>query len=234
MDAAIVVDRRFRGPPASGNGGYTCGLVAALVGEPAEVTLRRPPPLDTPLRVERDGALVGVYDGEELVAEGVPREPDLDVPDSVTLEEAARASTAYPGFEQHAFRTCFVCGPDRPPGDGMRVFAGPVPGRPVVAAPWIPPSEPIDEAGRVHRALVWAALDCPGAIAVGFPERGETVLGRLTARVDAVPPAGEPCVVVAWPLGGERRKLYAGTAVFSADGALLARARATWIAPTDP
>jgi hypothetical protein len=47
----IVIDRRFRGPPESGNGGYTCGLVAGRVDGPAEVTLRLPPPLEEPLTV---------------------------------------------------------------------------------------------------------------------------------------------------------------------------------------
>jgi hypothetical protein len=92
-----------------------------------------------------------------------------------------------------------------------------------VAAPWTP---------RESRAeLVWAALDCPGAFAVGLPGRGEVVLGRLAARIDRVPEAGEACVVVGWPLGEDGRKLYAGTALFTAGGELLARAHATWIAP---
>ena len=38
-------------------------------------------------------------------------------------------------------------------------------------------------------------------------------------------------MVVGWPLGEDGRKLYAGTALFTADGELLARARATWIRP---
>ena len=47
---AMIVPGRFNGPPDSGNGGYTCGLVAGLLGEVAEVTLRLPPPLDRELR----------------------------------------------------------------------------------------------------------------------------------------------------------------------------------------
>jgi hypothetical protein len=46
---AITVPHRFRGPSDSGNGGYSCGVIAAHAGNPAEVTLRRPPPLDTPM-----------------------------------------------------------------------------------------------------------------------------------------------------------------------------------------
>src|SRR5918996_2619259 len=46
----VMIPARFNGPPATANGGYTCGLVARLLGVDAEVTLRRPPPLDRPLR----------------------------------------------------------------------------------------------------------------------------------------------------------------------------------------
>ena len=53
----------------------------------------------------------------------------------------------------------------------------------------------------------------------------------MTARLDRVPEAGEECVVASWPLGEDGRKLYAGTALFSAAGELLAIARQTWIAP---
>jgi hypothetical protein len=53
----------------------------------------------------------------------------------------------------------------------------------------------------------------------------------MTARVDRMPAAGERCVVASWPLGEEGRKLYAGTALFAADGELLALARQTWIVP---
>ena len=42
MTAAIVVERRFRGPAASGNGGYTCGLIAEVVGIPLTARLTRP------------------------------------------------------------------------------------------------------------------------------------------------------------------------------------------------
>jgi hypothetical protein len=220
----VVIDPRFNGPPDSGNGGYTCGLVAELVRGGAEVTLRRPPPLGRALAVERDGDAVRLLDREDVVAEGVPADVDLDVPVPVSLEEAERAAARYPGFERHAFPTCLVCGPARAEGDGLRIFAGPVDGRPVFAAPWRVPAE-------VDRRLVWASLDCPGAIAVGFPERGETVLGRLAARVDAVPHVGSRCVVVAWPLGEDGRKLYAGTALFTEAGDPLALARATWIVP---
>jgi hypothetical protein len=53
----------------------------------------------------------------------------------------------------------------------------------------------------------------------------------MTARVDRLPEDGERCVVVAWPLGEDGRKLFAATALYGADGRPLAVARQTWIAP---
>jgi hypothetical protein len=220
---SLTIPARYNGPAGSANGGYTCGLVAALLDGPAEVTLRAPPPLERPLRVERSDGGVAVYDGETLVAEAVRADVDVDPPAPVSRADAERAVERYDGFREHAFPTCFVCGPDRAEGDGLRIFAGAVDGREAVAAPWTPHES--------RPELVWAALDCPGAFAVGMPGRGEVVLGRLAARIDRVPAAGEACVVVGWPLGEDGRKLYAGTALFTAGGELLARARATWIEP---
>ena len=76
--------------------------------------------------------------------------------------------------------------------------------------------------------MVWAAIDCSGAYAVGGPGRGEVVLGRMAAEIHRLPEEGEQCVVVAWPLGEDGRKLYAGTA-------LLGGGRASrWRSPARP
>ena len=37
---SITIDKRFRGPPNSGNGGYVCGLIADHIDGSAEITLR--------------------------------------------------------------------------------------------------------------------------------------------------------------------------------------------------
>ena len=79
--------------------------------------------------------------------------------------------------------------------------------------------------------IVWAAIDCPGAYAVGAQGRGEVVLGRMTAHVLRVPEVGDRCVVAAWPLREDGRKLFAGTALFAEDGELLALGEQTWIEP---
>jgi hypothetical protein len=221
----ITIDTRFTGPDGSANGGYSCGRVAAFVGADAvEVTLRLPPPLETPLAVEREDERVVVLDGDAVVAEAVPATVDVQPP-AVSRAEAFEATARYTGFDEHEFPNCFVCGPARKPGDGLRVFAGPVrPG--IVAAPW--------DAREVAPEIVWAAIDCPGAFAAGYPNRGTVVLGRMAARIDRLPADGEECVVVGWDLGADGRKLYAGTALLGADGRPCAVARQTWIEPLKP
>jgi uncharacterized protein YhfF len=213
----LVVAQRYRGPDVSGNGGYTCGLVAtALVGGDAEVTLRVPPPLDTPLRI--DG--LSIHDGEVLVAEAAPATVELDLPEPVPYEEAVALQA--PFDPAHPFRHCFVCGPE---GEGFRVRPGAA-GRGRVVAPL-----QLDES---RRELVWAALDCPGAFAVNPDfERGVTVLGRLAAHIEELPAPGEELVVVGWPLGEPQgRRFFAGTALFRGKTPL-AWAQATWIAVPD-
>ena len=217
----ITIERRYRGPIDSGNGGYTSGRLAAFVDGPAEVTLRLPPPLDRALTVVREDGLVRLLDGEALVAEARPGAPELEPPDPASLAEAERAAAAHAHFSGENFAECFSCGIR--PEDGLCIHVGPVAGTDLHAAPWT--------AREVSPGVVWAAIDCPGAWAVGGPGRGEIVLGRMTAEIVRLPEEGETCIVVSWPLGEDGRKLYAGTALFAAGGELLAVARQTWIQP---
>lgn len=218
----MIVPGRYNGPPGSANGGYACGLVAGLLGGVAEVTLRLPPPLDRELEVVRVDGRVEVRDGETVVAEGEAAELDLDVPAPVSVEAAEEASTHYEGFVHHAYNTCFVCGPARE--DGLRVYAGPVEGRPgLLAAPWTP--------REVGPELVWAALDCPSGWAVDDFQREDVLLGRMAAKIDRLPTPGEPHVVLGWRVGEDGRKRYAGSALLTAGGEVLARARSTWLVP---
>jgi hypothetical protein len=220
----LTIPYRYRGPLTSANGGYAAGRLAALVGAPeVEVTLRLPPPLERPLAVRRDGDTVTLLDGEDVVAEARPGRVEAEPTETVSVDEAAAAAARHVRIGSDRFRECFSCG-IRAEHDGLEIYAGPVPGRePLHAAPWVA-REPSFE-------VVWAAIDCPGAYAVGAEGRGETVLGRIAARVDRVPAEGESCVVLAWPLEEDGRKLFAGTALTTADGELLAIARQTWIVP---
>jgi hypothetical protein len=224
----VRIPARFNGPPRSANGGYTCGLLAGLLGGEAEVTLRVPPPLERELRVVQASGRAELLDGETLVAEGERAAVEVDVPTTVSLAEAEDASTRYAGFAHHAYPTCFTCGPERE--DGLGIYAGAVAGREgVVAAPWTPAEEPAPE-------VVWAALDCPSGWAVDDFQREGVLLGRMAARVDRLPAAGEPHVVVGWRMGEVGRKRYAGSALLTTAGEVLARSRSTWIVPseTDP
>ena len=219
----LTIPARFNGPPGSANGGYACGLAACLVGGgEAEVTLQSPPPLDRPLAIRRDGDSALISDGETPVMELEPTRVGVDVPAPVSFEEACEASKDYSGFRAHAYATCFVCGPER--SDGLGIFPGPVAGRELVAAPWTPPPDVSDE-------LVWAALDCPSGWAIDQFAREGVLLGRLAARIDERPTPDEPHVVLGWPLGADGRKRFAGSAIVSADGRPIARARSTWLVP---
>jgi hypothetical protein len=221
----VIIPRRYNGPPDSANGGYTCGLVAGLLGGTAEVTLRRPPPLERELEValELDGTEVELRDGDAVVAEGRVVEWELEVPEPVSLAEAEEASRCYAGLEEHAYATCFTCGPART--DGLGIFAGPVAGRPgVVAAPWTPGED-------VSPEIVWAALDCPSGWAVDDFQREGVLLGRMAAHLLRMPAAGDAHVVLGWRVGEDGRKRYAGSALLTAAGEPVASARSTWIVP---
>lgn len=227
----ITIDRRFNGPPESAHGGYLCGLIAPLLGGAVEVTLRRPPPLDTPLEVVRADGVITLREGDSLIAEAAAASVEIEPPLPVTFAEAEAASRNYEGFRQHNFQTCFVCGPRRPAGDGLRIFPNWVESRDVVAAPWVPEPSLAGEDGAVRPEFVWAALDCPGAWAF-LAEAGDgrpIVLGRFAAEIVAPVVAGERYVVTGWRLGVDGRKMYAGTALHTADGEPRAVARATWI-----
>jgi hypothetical protein len=239
----FVVPSRFCGPPESGNGGWVSGHVAALLqpgpDESVTVRLRTPPPLDRELQVVRgevDGRrTLVVDDGAHPVAEattGSALEPD-GIPAPVSFADATVAGEGYEGLAEHPFPTCFSCGTAREPGDGLRLQPGRVAGGDgEYAAAWVP-------AADVDLETVWAALDCPGGWASGIAGR-PMVLGTMTAQVASLPTPGEEHVVMAWQRGDEgrgtagrtapSRKYLSGTALYAADGRLLAQAEATWIA----
>jgi len=230
----IRIDRRFRGPPESGNGGYVCGRVARFIDRPTVVRLRIPPPLETDLQVHHADDGIEVYDGETVVAEARPTTVDLDPPAPPSFEEAEEAARSYRGFEHHTFPTCFVCGPERNQGDGLRIFAGPVKGRELVAAPWTPNESVGDGTGRVAPEFLWAALDCPGAYSFTAPDGGALVLGELAVEIRGDVSVGERCIVIGRELGSEGRKHWTVTALFGESGDCRAVGRGIWFEVTQP
>lgn len=232
MKETVTINGRFHGPPGSGNGGYSCGLVARLFDGPAAVRLRIPPPLDTPMDVRRTEVGVEVFHHDELVVSGKPTNVDIDIPEPPDFAGAQAASRRYRGFQSHFYPGCFVCGPEREHGDGLRIFAGPVEpsGGPegMVAAAWIPDSSLTDSSGYVASEFLWSVLDCPGAYAFPEPVENVLLLGKLAVDIRGSVSAGHECVVIAWEISHEGRKHYTGTALFGESGALLAVGYATW------
>jgi hypothetical protein len=227
----ISIAARFCGPPTSGNGGYVAGMLANHAERPVRVRLRKPPPLTAPMVVRRqvEGRLELRRDGE-LIAEAEPFDFTLEVPRPPAYIEALDASRAYPGFRQHPFPSCFVCGPQRARCDGLRIFPGRLPGREVVAAPWIADDSLCAADGKVCSEFMWAALDCPGYFAAAADGR-VMLLGQIAVHVDRRVHAAESCVVLGWGISSEGRKHIVGTALFDDDGEPCARALATWIEP---
>jgi len=232
MQETIEIAGRFCGPPDSGNGGYVAGLLAARADRrgPVRVRLCRPPPLDTALQVRR--TTTGITElawADETIATAAPAELPSVTSRWTSFEVAQSLSRSYPGFRRHPFPGCFVCGPDRAPGDGLRIFPGPWHSGHVVAA-WIPDATLGSGDGTVLPEHVWAALDCPGYFAVAADGR-PMLLGEITARLSRAVRIGESCVVVGWRIASAGRKHQVGTAIYGEDRRLCGTAVALWIEP---
>jgi len=236
----LYFGRRFCGPPGVANGGFACGSIAALHDGAAEVTLRRPLPLVRLLAARPDdhGAVL-VLDGDTLLAESRPAAPvELAVP-AVSLDEAGAVAGQSRYYADPVFPACFACGMGRRPGDGLRIFPGPVAGRALWAAPWTPDPSVASADGSVRPEVVWAALDCPGGLAAaeasGLAQEDTAILlGRMTASLAGLPLAGDQCRVVAWPGGRDGRKLIAGSALIGPGDEVLAAALAVWVTVPRP
>jgi hypothetical protein len=236
MTDSLVIAPRFRGPAGSGNGGYVCGRIAAYTDGPVTVTLRRPPPLATPMSVERDDdSSLRVHHGRTLIAEAAssPDSPALEMPGPVSMPEAQAVAGSARYYADPPYPDCFACGMSRGPGDGLRIFPGPLAGRPLWAAPWTPDPSVTDADGSVRPEVVWAALDCPSGIAAaeaaGLARDTTILLGRMTASLTVPPAAGDQCRLIAWPAGRAGRKLTAGSALLGPGGTVLAAARTVWL-----
>jgi hypothetical protein len=226
-DEPVLIARRFNGPPTSGHGGYSAGCAGVLVDGPAaQVTLRRPPPLETPLAVRRDGRAVALLDGDAVVAEAEPAELELDGPPPVTPAAAAVASTRFSWAHDHPFPTCFGCGPERDPADALCLYTGPADAE-RFAVPWTPPGWTGSE--HVDPLFAWAALDCPSSAPVHGTISAPVVLGRFTVALERPIAVGEPHVIQAWMERSEGRRRHTAVAIYDAAGERRAAARAVWV-----
>lgn len=249
---SLTIPHRFRGPPASGNGGYVAGAIAEQfpslpAREPdaaVQVTLRAPIPLDTVMALccSEENHLTLSLDGR-LIAEAEPARLDLAVPAPPAFADALAAQPHSPALQPGLnslipdgtgfHPVCACCGADVPAGEGLRVFAAPVPGFHGAAAAWHAHPAFGDEHGLLPERLVWTALDCPGQFAWLATGIRTGMLGRMTARLLRPLPADADYVVIGWPIEVERRKHFAGTAIFDAAGNLCALSQQTWIGRMD-
>jgi hypothetical protein len=231
----ILIDPAFEGPPASAHGGYACGILAPFLAADPEITLRRPVPLGTPLRVAESNGGLTLHDQNDLVAEGTVTELEDRAPQPPTFAEALAATASFPGLRSHPYPRCLGCGTGRADAVALRIFPGPLAERELVAAVWYPGSDATAN-GLIKPEFAWAALDCPGgwaAIRFGRIDR-PAVLGRMAARLVPRIEAHSAHIVVGWLEGVSGRKLAAGSALYTRDGVLQGFSRQTWITLADP
>ncbi len=233
---SVIIDSRFCGPKSSANGGYTAGLFAKVVGGAAEVTLKAPPPLDTPIKLRKtqDGAWQAVC-GETVIATVRPGAVEIDPPPLPDGEAIAAARERYVKDVEvtSMLPYCFVCGVKREPGDGLRIFCGPAAEGPVNADFWTPAQDLAGKDGLVRAQFLWAALDCPSFFAL---RTGTSLglLGRLTVDIKRRPAPGERLIAASWRTGREGRKHFSASALYDQKRDMIAAANAVWIELNDP
>jgi hypothetical protein len=227
LPPTIRIDQRFCGPPDSANGGYASGRLARYIAGSALVRLEVPPPLGAEMQVKEAGTGFELMHGATVVARARPAVMSLDIPAPPTFAEAEAAAKACRGLRSHPFPTCFVCGPERAAGDGLRIFPGPLRSG-VVASPWIPDASLGDPTGRVRVEFVWSALDCPGAFSFELPAKTPVLLGEFGASLRGPVTVGERYIVLGWELARDGPRHFTGTALYSDSGECRATGRATW------
>lgn len=238
----VTIAQQFCGPPDSGNGGYSGGLLGRYFDEPFTIRLSAPVPLDTSLNIaEDDESAKTIYlrqDEQVIASASIANSIESEVPPCPNLAETEAAEKHYKGFIKHPFPTCFVCGPDRQLDDAMCLYTGPLQqthesSTPIVASRWTVDPSYCDESGTLKKEFLCAALDCPSSF--GILEHPENlrlvpmVLGTLTVEVSGTLSAGEQAIVIGWPIGSSGRKATGGTAIFNAAGECIAKAKALWI-----
>jgi hypothetical protein len=225
----------FQGPTGAGQGGWTAARLAELAGAAVTVRLRTPVPLDADLVVVREaGPRWTCSDGEVVVCEARPWEPDVPDTPPVSRSAAQAARRRFPVRpEDHPVPHCFSCGIQP---DSMRVHAGPVGSMPErYATDWTAPQWAARSDGTTDPAALWAALDCTAAWYVScHPTYRRCVTAQYAVEVLRPVEAGAALALVAWdgdwPGGWDGRKRGAASVAFDVEGRVVARARSLWVA----
>ncbi len=232
---SFSIAERFRGPPSSGNGGYSCGRVAHFIEGAARVRLHVPPPLNTPIEVQSAPEGVTAIAGETTVATAIAEPLKISVPALPDFKAVQAAEATFRGHTEHFFPGCFVCGTARHRDGGLEIFSGRIADTDLVGATWRPAADLADTQGRLGEEYIWSALDCPGAYSF-TPSLGHFILlGELHGEVYAQPCVEQQLAVLGWELNADGRKHRVGTALYETTGKCVAAALATWIeVPGDP
>lgn len=238
MAFTLKIDPRYCGPPDVGNGGYVAGRLAAGLPDESQgvqVRLRAGTPLATELTAQADdpGSWL-LRAGDDVVAQAqVAPLDDFEappLPDDAAIDAAVGGCRA---FRTHPFPGCFVCGPDRGEGDGMRIFPGWHASHGVAVAPFVATPDLADASGHLAREFLWAALDCTGSFALLEDEAlaralEPMVLGQLTVSITERPRVGERLLVAGWTTRQEGRRGWVRS-VLAREGRVLARSEAIWV-----
>jgi hypothetical protein len=229
----VSIDPRFCGPPGVANGGYVAGLLAACLRGAVLVRLRAPAPLGASLRrVATDDGVALERDGRRL-AEARRTTLSLEVPAPPSPDALLAREGSCRAMRTHPFPRCFVCGPERAEGDGLRIFPGWHPGARGAAAPWRPAADLADASGLVRPEFVWAALDCTSAFPLLEDPENQRLEPLVLARIEAhtVQPtrAGALHAVSAWILELDAGGGTTAVALHDEEGSLHAVGRARWV-----
>lgn len=229
----LTIPKRFQGPTDQGQGGWTAGRLAELIGEPVRVRFRAPIPLDTPLTVELSDDGWSCHNAENLVLEAHPWNPgDTTNGEPITIEAAAAARARFPVDPgEHPLPFCFSCGVQP---DTMAVHPGPLENQPRFATDWTVPTWAATH-DTVDPAVAWAALDCTSGIFAGlYPSFQLAVTGALAVHIARPLIPGERLAIAANdvddPAGWHGRTRRIAAAAFDETGATVARGLSTWVA----
>ena len=214
-------------------GGYIAGLAAKTLGPSVVVTLSRAVPPGSAVTVNKNNTGTALTVDGVVAATAVVEVFESTAPAAIAPADAGRASEGYPGLRHHFFPRCFTCGPEVSTGEGLRIFPGPVDGRPLVGSLWHPPPLVRQADRTVASEFLWCALDCPaiwGHIVCGEPQvEDRAVTGRLAMHQLAPVPGDRANIVLGWPIERQGRKVITGAAIYSDAGELLVEAQQTMI-----